>query len=108
MKIIISGKQLEMTEAIKNYVETKISKLTKYLENITETHVTLTVEHTKSEGKVFKASAVVYAPNKTIKKEEIHQDLYAAIDLLEDGLERQVRKYKEKMKDRTISIDNQD
>lgn len=101
MRIIISGKQLEMTEAIKNYVESKVSKLTKYIENITEVDVTLTVENTKSEGKKFKAIGLVYAPNKTIKIEEEHPDLYAAIDLLSDGLERQVRKYKEKMKDRS-------
>ena len=59
MKIIVSGKQLEMTEAIKNYAESKVSKITKYLENITETHITLTVENTKTEGKVFKAIGTV-------------------------------------------------
>ncbi|NYV27208.1 ribosome hibernation-promoting factor, HPF/YfiA family [Streptobacillus felis] len=101
MKIIISGKQLEMTEPIKEYVESKISKITKYLENINETHVTLTVEPTKSEGKIYKAIATVYAPNKTLRQEESDPDLYAAIDNLSSGLERQVRKYKEKMKDRT-------
>lgn len=103
MKIIVSGKQLEMTTPIKDYVEAKVTKITKYLENITETHVTLSVENTKSEGKIYKAVANVHAPNKTIiRAEEEKEDLYAAIDLLADSLERQVRKYKEKLKDREI------
>lgn len=100
MKIIISGKHLEMTEPIKEYVETKISKITKYIENILETSVTLSSETKKSEGKKFIAQATVYAPGKTIRIEEEHEDLYAAIDLLADGVERQVRKYKEKMKEK--------
>lgn len=101
MKIIISGKQLEMTEAIKNYAESKISKIKKYIENITETNVTLSVENTKSEGKIYIASATSFAPQKTIVVKVQNQDLYAAIDELSDSLERQVRKYKEKMKDRS-------
>ena len=100
MKIIVSGKQLEMTEAIKNYAELKVSKITKYLENITETHITLTVENTKSEGKVFKAIGTVQVPGKVIRVEEANSDLYGAIDLLADGLERQTRKFKEKLKER--------
>ena len=100
MKIIVSGKQLEMTEAIKNYAESKVSKITKYLENITETHITLTVENTKSEGKVIKAIGTVRVPGKVIRVEEANSDLYGAIDLLADGLERQTRKFKEKLKER--------
>ena len=100
MKIIVSGKQLEMTEAIKNYAESKVSKITKYLENITETHITLTVENTKTEGKVFKAKGTVQDPSKGIRVEEANSDLYGAIDLLADGLERQTRKFKEKLKER--------
>ena len=100
MKIIVSGKQLEMTEAIKNYAESKVSKITKYLENITETHITLTVENTKTEVKVFKAIGTVQVPGKVIRVEEANSDLYGAIDLLADGLERQTRKFKEKLKER--------
>ena len=100
MKIIISGKHLEMTESLKEYVETKVLRITKYLENITEIHVTLTVENTKSEGKIYKAIALTSVPNKTIRVEEEKDDLYSAIDILSDSLERQVRKYKEKIKDR--------
>lgn len=97
MKVTVSGKQLEMTEAIKEYAESKISKITKYLENIPETHVTLSLENTKSEGKKFIATATIYATGKDIRVEEESDDLYSAIDKMVDIAERQVRKHKEKM-----------
>lgn len=100
MKITISGKQLEVTDAIKEYTEEKVSKITKYLKNITETHITLSVEHTKSEGPVHKASAQAFVPGKVINLDVESDDLYNAIDELSEKLERRVRKYKEKMQDK--------
>ena len=61
MKIIISGKQLKITDAIKNYTEEKISRISKYSDAITEIDVVLTVEDTKSEGPVHKADGLVFA-----------------------------------------------
>ncbi|BBM55207.1 MAG: ribosome-associated translation inhibitor RaiA [Leptotrichia wadei] len=99
MKIIISGKQLKVTDAIKTYTEEKISRISKYSDAITEIDVVLTVEDTKSEGPVHKADGLVFASGTKIKIEAENKDLYAAIDDLSDRLERQVRKYKEKQKD---------
>ena len=99
MKIIVSGKQLKITDAIKNYTEEKISKIFKYTDAITEVDVVLTVEQKKSEGEVHKADGLVYASGTKIKIEARNTDLYAAIDELLERLERQVRKYKEKQKD---------
>ena len=99
MKIIVSGKQLKITDAIKNYTEEKISKIFKYTDAITEVDVVLTVEQKKSEGEVHKADGLVYASGKKIKIEARNTDLYAAIDELSERLERQVRKYKERQKD---------
>ena len=99
MKIIISGKQLKVTDAIKTQTEEKISRISKYSDAITEVDVVLTVEDTKSEGPVHKADGLVYASGTKIKVETENSDLYAAIDELSDKLERQVRKYKEKQKD---------
>ena len=99
MKIIVSGKQLKITDAIKNYTEEKISKIFKYTDAITEGDVALTVEQKKSEGEVHKADGLVYASGTKIKVEARNTDLYAAIDELSERLERQVRKYKEKQKD---------
>ena len=99
MKIIVSGKQLKITDAIKNYTEEKISKIFKYTDAITEVDVVLTVEQKKSEGEVHQAAGLVYASGTKIKVEARNTDLYAAIDELSERLERQVRKYKEKQKD---------
>ena len=99
MKIIISGKQLKVTDAIRKYAEEKINKISKYSDAITEVDVVLSVETTKSEGPIHKADGLVYASGTKIKIEAEDKDLYAAIDELSDRLERQVRKYKEKQKD---------
>ena len=99
MKIIISGKQLKVTDAIRKYAEEKINKISKYSDAITEVDVVLAVEDTKSEGSVHKADGLVFASGTKIKIEAENKDLYAAIDELSDRLERQVRKYKEKQKD---------
>ena len=101
MKIIISGKHLKITDAIKNYTEEKINKISKYTDAITEVDVVLSVEDTKSSGQIHKADGLVYASGTKIKVETENTDLYAAIDELEEKLERQVRKYKEKQKDFT-------
>ena len=99
MKIIISGKQLKVTDALRKYAEEKINKISKYSDAITEVDVVLAVEDTKSEGPVHKADGLVFASGTKIKIEAENKDLYAAIDELSDRLERQVRKYKEKQKD---------
>ena len=101
MKIIISGKHLKITDAIKSYTEEKISKISKYTDAITEVDIVLTVEDTKSSGQIHKADGLVYASGTKIKVETENADLYAAIDELEEKLERQVRKYQEKQKDFT-------
>ena len=100
MNVIVSGQHLKITEAIKEYAKEKCKKIEKYLENITEVNVMLTVEKTKSEGSVHKADVTIYATGKTIRIESQDKDLYAAIDNMADKMERQVRKYKEKLKDR--------
>ena len=56
MKIIISGKQLKITDAIRAYAEEKIEKISKYTDAITEVDVVLTVEQKKSEGEVHKVA----------------------------------------------------
>lgn len=101
MKIIISGKHLKITDAIKSYTEEKVSKISKYTDAITEVDIVLTVEDTKSSGQIHKADGLVYASGTKIKVETENADLYVAIDELEEKLERQVRKYKEKQKDFT-------
>ncbi|VWL85258.1 ribosome hibernation-promoting factor, HPF/YfiA family [Oceanivirga miroungae] len=90
MKIIISGKHIDLTEAIKSYINEKISKIEKYEEEISEVDVVIEVDKD-----VQKVTATAYLAGKTLRAEDENKDLYTAIDKLSDKLNTQVRKYKE-------------
>lgn len=100
MNIIVSGQHLKITDALREYAIMKCQKVGKYLENITEIKVNLTVEDTKSQGPVHKANATLFVSGKTIRVESEDKSLYSAIDELVDILVRQAKKYKEMMKDK--------
>lgn len=91
MQLNISGHHIEMTDALKAYVEDKLSKVKRHFDNITNVQVTLTVEKERQ-----KAEATIHLSGHDIHASSEHEDMYAAIDLLSDKLDRQVVKYKEK------------
>lgn len=88
----IRGENIEVTPAIREYVEKKVSKLERYFtEGITATaHVNLKVYNDKQT----KVEITIPMKDLTLRAEERHDDMYAAIDLIVDKLERQIRKYK--------------
>jgi putative sigma-54 modulation protein len=91
MQINVSGHHVEVTPALREYVNTKLSKLQRHFDNITKTDVTLTVEKLiqKAEASVHVAGADLFAASES-------DDMYAAIDQLTDRLDRQLIKHKEK------------
>ncbi|MDB4077550.1 ribosome-associated translation inhibitor RaiA [Porticoccaceae bacterium] len=91
MQMTISGHHLEVTDPIREYVTTKLSKLERHYEQITSTSVILTVDklQQKAEGTVHVSGGELFANAE-------HTDLYAAIDALTDKLDRQLIKHKEK------------
>lgn len=91
MQINISGHHVEVTPALKDYVSTKFSKLSRHFDQITATDVTLVVEKQiqKAEANIHVAGADIFATSESA-------DMYAAIDTLTDKLDRQLIKYKEK------------
>ena len=91
MQMTISGHQLDITDPIRNYVTTKLSKLERHYEQITSTAVILTVEKL-----VQKAEATVHVAGAELFANAEHEDMYAAIDALTDKLDRQLIKHKEK------------
>lgn len=93
MQITISGHHLEVTDAIKNYVESKLDRLSNHHDRITSTHVILTVEKL-----IQKAEATIHVSGKDLFADASSDDLYAAIDMLTDKLDRQLIKHKEKMR----------
>ena len=95
MKLNIRGNKMDITPSIKSYIEEKIGRLDKYLENPDE--ITATVV-TRVRGKDQIVEVTIPIKKIILRGEESHSDLYAAIDLVSDKLERQIRKNKTKMK----------
>lgn len=91
MNITIRGKNIELTNALKEYVEKRIGKLEKYLDNIEEATVTLTVE--KGSHKV---EVTMPVNGIILRGEEATGDMYSSVDLVFEKLEKQVDKYKAK------------
>lgn len=92
MKFIIIGKNIEVTEGLKSAVEDKIGKLEKYFAPDTEVHVTLSVEKERQ-----KIEVTVPVKGSVIRSEQISNDMYVSIDLVEEIIERQLKKYKNKL-----------
>lgn len=93
MQINITGHHIELTSALRNYVNQKLEKIQRRFNNITSVHVTLSIDkkyQQKAEAQVNIARAELFASSES-------EDMYAAIDLLIDKLDRQVVKHKEKL-----------
>ena len=106
MKFIISGKNIEVTQALRNAVEEKIGKLEKYFKPDTEVYVTLSVEKERQ-----KVEVTIPVKGSKIRSEQVSSDMYVSIDLVEEIIERQLKKYKNKLVDKkqqTTSIFKQD
>ena len=95
MKFIIVGKNSEVTEGLKTAVEDKIGKLEKYFAEETEIHVTLSVEKDRQ-----KIEVTIPMKGNIIRSEQVSSDMYVSIDLVEEIIERQLKKYKTKLTDR--------
>ena len=92
MKFNIHGKNIEVTDAIKGYIESKIGRVEKYFKD-TDLTATVTI---RVRGKEQIVEVTIPASKMVLRAEEKHADLYAAVDLVSDKLERQIRKNKTK------------
>ena len=91
MQITVSGHHVEVTPPLREYVLSKMERLQRHFDNITNTDVTLIVEKL-----VQKAEATIHVSGADIFATADSEDMYAAIDLLVDKLDRQLIKHKEK------------
>ena len=92
MNVIVTGRHLEVTPALKDYAEKKVTRFDRYLSNISEAVVTLSVEKYRHKVEVLlKVNGVL------IQAEGITGDVYSSIDEVAEKLERQIKKYKEKL-----------
>ncbi len=92
MQLSITGQHINITPALRDYVDSKLERLERHFENVTDIHCVLSVEKTR-----HKAEATVQVSGTTLFADEVQEDMYAAIDGLIDKLDRQVKKHKEKL-----------
>jgi putative sigma-54 modulation protein len=97
MNLSVSGHHLEVTPALRSYVQSKIGRVTRHFDHVIDAHVILTADKVKQ-----KAEVTLHVRGKDLHCESEEADLYAAIDLLADKLDRQVLKYKDKLYDKRV------
>jgi ribosome hibernation promoting factor len=95
MNLNVSGHHLEVTPALRSYVHEKIGRVKRHFDHVIDAHVILTADKVTQ-----KAEVTLHVPGKDLHCECEDGDLYAAIDLLADRLDRQVLKYKDKLQTR--------
>lgn len=101
MKLVIQGKNVEITDAIHNYVHQKVGKVIDHFSHLVKNvDVNLSVPHTSRGQPRQIAEVTVYAEGNIIRAEENQENLYASIDLVADKLTRQLQKYKGKLQRR--------
>ena len=97
MNLNVSGHHIEVTPAIRSYVESKLDRVKRHFDHVIDAHVILTVDKLRQ-----KAEVTLHVRGKDLHCESEEGDLYAAIDLLADKLDRQVLRYKDKLYDKRI------
>lgn len=100
MKFIIVGRNIEVTQGLKSAVEEKIGKLEKYFTPDTEVRVTLSVEKDRQ-----KIEVTIPVKGSIIRSEQVSNDMYVSIDLVEEIIERQLKKYKNKIIDKKQNVE---
>ena len=92
MQINITGHHMDITPSLRTYVSSKFERLERHFDNMTNIHVILSVEKERQ-----KAEATIHVNKRNLFADSEHDDMYAAIDVLIDKLDRQVKKHKEKL-----------
>lgn len=92
MQLNLTGHHMDITPALRTYIESKFERLERHFEQMTNVHVILSIEKERQ-----KAEATIHVNRGKIYADSQHDDMYAAIDALIDKLDRQVKKHKEKL-----------
>ena len=98
MRIIVSGKNIDITDGLRQAVEDKLSKLERYFTPETDIIVTLSIEKERQ-----KIEVTIPVKGNIIRSEQVSNDMYVSIDLVEEVIERQLKKYKNKIIDQKQS-----
>lgn len=92
MQVSVTGRHVEVTEAMKQHVDDKINKIKRHFDHVNDVHVILTVEKLEQ-----KAEATVQISGAKLFADDVQEDMYVAIDNMVDKLDRQIIKHKEKI-----------
>ncbi|MDR6853943.1 ribosome-associated translation inhibitor RaiA [Variovorax sp. WS11] len=98
MNLTISGHHLDVTPALRNYVTSKLDRITRHFDQVVDIKVILTVEKQKEKEGRQRAECNIHVKGNDMFAESSHADLYAAVDQLVDKLDRQVVRHKESLK----------
>ena len=101
MKYNIRGNKIDVTEAIDSYIKEKLSRLDKYLDDNDEVEAKAVIS---TKGKDQKVEVTIWSGKYNIRAEETNEDLYSAMDLVIDKLERQFKKYKGKITSKKVKM----
>ena len=99
MNLTISGHHLDITPALREYVTSKLERITRHFDQVVDTRVLLSIDNQKEKERRQRAECTLRVKGSDVHAESSHQDMYAAIDALTDKLDRQVLKYKTKAAD---------
>lgn len=92
MQIDLTGHHVEITTPLRDYVRQKLERIERYFDNVIHVHVVLSVEKLR-----HKAEATIHVAGGDIFADAVEEDMYAAIDILSDKIDRQIKKHKEKL-----------
>ncbi len=95
MQINLTGHHVELTQALRNYIDEKLGRIERHFDNVTYVHVILSVEKLR-----HKAEATIHVAGNDLFAYAVDGDMYAAIDALYDKLDRQIKKHKDKLTDK--------
>ena len=103
MQIKLKATKLEMTDAIRDYIQEKMDMIEKYLGSIQVLNCDVEIEKSvgnQHKGEIFRAEANLQLPHEILRVEKTEEDMYKAIDKVKDHLELVIKKYKEKLFDK--------
>ncbi len=92
MQISVTGHHVDITDALRTYVDSKLDRLERHFDHVIDVHVILSVDKLAQ-----KAEATIQLNGASVFADAVHEDMYAAIDGLVDKLDRQVKRHKEKL-----------
>lgn len=99
MNLTISGHHLEVTPSLREYVLTKLERVTRHFDQVVNVNVLLSVEKQKEKERRQRCEVTLHVKGRDIFVEQAHEDLYAAIDQLMDKLDRQVMRHKDRLQE---------